>query len=112
MAEAESVATPPPAPAPAQPPAPDVAVPWRGLVAFGLLAVVGAMGPDIAPSGYWPDLDHYVPRYVLLALCVGFGLSAVRSGRGLDRPFGTAVLVVGGGMVAYIVRACLRITGW
>lgn len=112
MAEADRAAAPPSAPDPAQPPAADVSVPRRGLVAFGLLAVVGAMGPDIAPSVYWPDLSHYIPRYVVLALSVGFGLSAVRSGRRLDRLFGIAVLVVGLGMVAYIVRACLRITGW
>jgi hypothetical protein len=86
-------------------------VPWRGLVAFGFLAAVGAMGPDIAPSHYWPDLDHYIPRYVLLALGIGFGLSAVRSGRRQDRLIGVVVLVVGLGMVAYIVRASFHITG-
>jgi hypothetical protein len=110
MAEVEQAAAPPPARDPVQPPA--VAVPWRGLVAFGLLALVGAMGPDIAPSRYWPGLDHYIPRYVLLALGIGFGLSAVRSGQRVDRLFGIAVLVVGLGMVAYIAWACiLRITG-
>jgi hypothetical protein len=94
-----------------RPPIPEPLLPWRGCVAFGLLAVVGAMGPDITPSRYWPNLDHYIPRYVLLALSVGFGLSAVRSGRRLDRVFGIAVLVVGCGMVVHIASACLRITG-
>jgi len=112
MAEAEPPVVPPASPHPPQPPAADVALPWRGLVAFGLLAVVGAMGPDITPSRYWPDLDHYIPRYVLLALSVGFGISAVRRGQRADRLLGIAVLVVGGYMVVYIIRACLRITGW
>jgi hypothetical protein len=74
--------------------------------------VVGALGPDITPSRYWQDLDHYIPRYVLLALSIGFGFSAIRSGHRVDRVFGIAVLAVGGGMVAYIIRECLRIIGW
>ncbi|HEY1376962.1 MAG TPA: hypothetical protein VGF55_09215, partial [Gemmataceae bacterium] len=74
---------------------PKPTIPWRGLVGFGLLALVGAMGPDITPSRYYPDLGHYVPRYVLLALGVGFGLSAVRRGGRVDRLIGIAVLVVG-----------------
>jgi hypothetical protein len=85
-------------------------VPWRGLVAFGLLAVVGAMGPDITPSPYW-DLGHYIPRYVLLALSVGFGLNAVRRGGRVDRLIGVAVLVVGLVMVAHIVLYCLNVMG-
>jgi hypothetical protein len=110
MAEAEPATTPHPAPIHASTAGVDVQ--WRGLVAIGLLAVVGAMGPDITPSRYWPDLDHYIPRYVALALGIGFGLSAVRSGRRPERLIGVAVLVVGLGMVAYIIEACLRITGW
>jgi hypothetical protein len=85
--------------------------PWWGSVAFALLGVVGALGPDITPSVYWPDLAYYVPRYVLLALSVGFALSAVRSGQRVDRVLGVAVLVVGGGMVAYVIGECLRIAG-
>lgn len=34
-----------------------VEVPWRGLIAFALLAVVGALGPDITASRDW-ELDH------------------------------------------------------
>jgi hypothetical protein len=71
----------------------------------------GAMGPDITPSPYWPDLDHYIPRYVILALSVGFGLNAVRSGHRVDRVLGIAVLIAGGYMVQYIIRECLRING-
>ena len=85
------------------------AVSWRGMVAFGLLALVGAMGPDITPSSYWPNLDHYIRRYVLLGLSVGFGLSALRRGGRLDRLIGLAVLVVGLGMVAHIVLTCLNV---
>jgi hypothetical protein len=48
----------------------------------------------------------------LLALSVGFSISAVRSGQKTDRLLGIAVLVVGGAMVAYIAWACLSITGW
>lgn len=89
-------------------PARDAALPWRGLVAFGMLALVGSMGTDIAPSPYIPDLDHYIPRYVLLALAVGFGLSATRSHRREDRLCGIAVLVVGGYLVVYVARSCLK----
>ncbi len=100
-------------PARLHPRTPNSTLPWRGLVAFALLGVLGALGPDIAPSRYWPDLDHYIPRYVLLALSVGFGLSAVRSGLRVDRLLGIAVLVVGVGMVTYIIWECLRrINGW
>jgi hypothetical protein len=92
-------------------PAPAAALPWRGLLAFVLLAAVGSLGPDITPSRYWPDLGHYIPRYVLLALSVGFGLSATRSAWRLDRLLGIAVVLVGGGMAAYIIKECLRILG-
>ena len=97
---------------PIQPPVADAAPPWRGLIAFTLLAVVGAMGPDIAPSRYFPDLDHYIPRYIILALAVGFGLSAVRSRRRMDRLLGVPVLVIGGYLVVYIVRWCMIYGGW
>jgi len=95
-----------PTPSPLATPEPVI---WRGPLAFALLGVVGALGPDITPSRYYPDLAHYIPRYVLLGLSVGFGLSAVRSRARVDRAFGIAVLVVGICLVVYIVRACLRI---
>ncbi len=97
---------------PSQVPASDVPLPWRGAVAFGLLALVGAMGPDITPSRYSPELSHYIPRYVLLALSIGFGLGAVRSRLRADKVFGIAVVVAGCGLVAYIAHACLEISGW
>jgi hypothetical protein len=99
-------------PAPNPSPASGPALPWRGLLAFALLAVVGSLGPDITPSRYWPDLDHYVPRYVLLTLSIGFAISAARSGLRVDRLLGLAVLLVGGGMAVYIARACLLIISW
>jgi hypothetical protein len=83
-------------------------VTWRGPVAFGMLALVGAMGPDIVPSVYWPDLSHYIPRYVLLACSVGMGISCIRRGGRIDRLIGIAVVVVGLGMVAYIAKESLR----
>lgn len=85
-----------------------VEVPWRGIVAFALLAVVGALGPDITASRYW-ELDHYILRYIMLAFSVGFALSAIRTGRRVDRVFGIAVIVTGGGLVAYIIYDCLCI---
>jgi hypothetical protein len=93
------------------PPSRGGALSWRGPVAFALLGVVGALGPDITPSQHWPDLDHYIPRYVLLALSVGFGLSAVRYGHRVDRVFGIATVVVGGGLVVYIIKDCLNVLG-
>ena len=84
---------------------------WCGIAGFVLLAIVGGMGPDIAPSGYYPDLMHYIPLYVLLALSVGFGLSAVRSSRRVDRVFGIAVLTVGLYMVIYVVTECCKMIG-
>jgi hypothetical protein len=104
--------TPNPVPEPLPVPVPPAVVPWRGVLAFALLALVGAFGPDITPSGYWPDLDHYIPRYIFLAFSVGFGLSAVRSPQRIDRLFGIAVLLVGGVLVVYIAMECLRIVGW
>ncbi len=95
-------------PPPTRPDSPELEC-WRGGLGFVLLATVGMMGPDITPTVYFPNLDHYIPRYVLLALSVGLGLSAVRSGKRLERVFGLAVLIAGLGMVAYIIRACLRI---
>ena len=77
---AEIVPTPPDAPVPGHRLASDVVLHWRGLLAFSLLGAVGVMGPDITPSQYF-DIYHYIPRYVLLALSIGFGLSAVHSGR-------------------------------
>ena len=84
---------------------------WRGLVAFTLLGSVGLFGPDLTPSSYWPDLSHYIPRYILLALSIGFGLHALHSEQREDRMLGIAVLVVGGGVVAYIINECLHIMG-
>lgn len=84
-------------------------LPWLGFIAFTLLGVVGALGPSITPSMKEPDPADYIPRYILLALSVGFSLHAIRSKQRVDRTFGIAVLVVGTGMVAYIVRECLRI---
>lgn len=83
-------------------------IPWSGLLAFGILAVVGSMGPDITPSRYW-TINHYIPRYVLLALSIGFGLSALRSSQRLNRLLGIAVVAVSGVTVAYIVYNCLNI---
>jgi hypothetical protein len=94
---------------PMQSPTRKASLPWRGFIAFILLGVVGSLGPDITPSRKWPDLAYYIPRYVMLALSIGFGLSAVRSKQRVDRVFGIAVVVVGGGMVAYIIRECWRI---
>ena len=93
----------------AKTPIPSMTGPWRGLLAFALLSMVGAFGPDIAPSPYWPDLDHYIPRYVLLALSIGFGLAAIRSGERADRILGFAVVLGGGVVVVYIVGECQRI---
>ncbi|HTK74442.1 MAG TPA: hypothetical protein VL371_04235 [Gemmataceae bacterium] len=83
--------------------------PWRGLLAFALLGLVGMLGPDITPSSYIPELDHYVPRYVVLALSVGLAISAIRSRQRLDKLFGIAVVLVGGWMVAHIAMECIRI---
>jgi hypothetical protein len=94
-------------PVPVQPLLPTL--PLRGLVAFALLAAVGLIGVDITPSRYFPNLDHYIPRYILLAQSVGFGLSAVRSRKRTDRLLGIAVLIVGSSMVNYIALDCLRI---
>jgi hypothetical protein len=79
------------------------AIPWKGLTAFVLLAFVGAFGSDITASPYYPNPDHYIPRYVLLAFSVGLGISAVRSSRRMDRLIGVAVLGVGISLVAYII---------
>jgi hypothetical protein len=79
------------------------------VVAFILLALVGSLGPDFAPSRYRPDLSHYIPRYILLAPSLGFGLDALHSKQRVDRMFGIAVLVVGGGVVAYIINTCLHV---
>lgn len=99
-------------PTPVPPPDDVVPIPpWHGPTAFFLLAVVGSMGPDITPSRYYPELDHYIPRYVVLSLSVGFSISAVRSQLRIDRIFGIASLVTGGWMVMYIIRHCIRITG-
>lgn len=46
-----------------------------------------------------------------MALRVGLALGAVRSGSGVDRVLGIPVLLVGSGMVVYIVWACLCIIG-
>ena len=85
--------------------------PWRGALAFALLAIVGALGPDIVPSPYWPNLNHYIPRYILLAVSVGFTVNAIRSRIRVDRVFGIAVVLVGGCMVVHIAMECLRIIG-
>ena len=82
---------------------------WRGALAIMMLGVVGALGPDVTPSRYWPDPEHDIPRYVLLAPSIGFGLAAVRSGQRVDRLLGIAVLLVGGGLVLYIVTECLSV---
>jgi hypothetical protein len=96
---------------PMQEPTRKASLPWWGSIAFILLGVVGSLGPDITPSRKLPDLTYYIPRYVLLALSIGFGLGAVRSVQRVDRIFGIAVLVVGSGMVAYIIRECWSIMG-
>ena len=86
-----------------------VAVAVARPLAFVLLGMVGALGPDITPSPYWPDLDHYIPRYVLLALSVGLGVAAIGSPQRIDKVFGIAVVVAGGWMVVYIIAECIRI---
>jgi hypothetical protein len=95
---------------PKQQPSQRMSWPALGVIAFILLGVAGALGPDITPNEKLPDPADYIPRYVLLALSVGFALHAVRSKQRVDRVFAIAVLVVGVGMVAYIIRECLRIT--
>ena len=89
----EVVPTPPDAPVPGHRLASDVVLHWRGLLAFSLLGAVGVMGPDITPSQYF-DIYHYIPRYVLLALSIGFGLSAVRSARRLGRHYSLYSIVL------------------
>jgi hypothetical protein len=84
---------------------------WRGWLAFGLLVAVGALGPDISPSRYYPDLDHYLSRYILLALSVGCAIHAIRAGRRGDQLIGLGVLVAGLGLVAHVVRDSLRTLG-
>jgi hypothetical protein len=79
------------------------------VLGFALLGVVGSLGSDIAPSWYIPELEHYIPRYILLALAVGSGLSAARSRQQIDRLLGIPVLVVGAGMVVYIIKSSLRL---
>src|SRR5262249_36320863 len=86
-----------------------LSLPWRGLAALAILFVVGAIGSDIIPTGKRPEINHYIPAIVLLALSVGFGLSAVRSRQRAERPLGIAVLTVGCGMVAYIAWIYLGI---
>ena len=100
-----TLSSPPDAPVPRHRLASDMVLHWRGLLAFSLLGAVGVMGPDITPSQYF-DIYHYIPRYVLLALSIGFGLSAVRSGRRMDRLLGIAVLVVGGYLLEIIITSC------
>ena len=90
---------------------PKAKVPWRGVVAFALLGAVGSLGPDLTQARYLPNLDFYVRRYVLLALSIGFALSAVCSRVQLDRLIGIAVLVVGMALLTYIIDACLSLSG-
>jgi hypothetical protein len=84
-------------------------LPWRGPLAFVLLGIVSVLGPDITPSQYWPDLVHYIPRYVLLAFSIGFGLAAIGSPQRIDKMFGIAVIIAGGWMIVHIATECLRI---
>ncbi|WP_149111602.1 hypothetical protein [Limnoglobus roseus] len=64
---------------------------------------MAALGPLLTPINWWPYSEYYVPKYVLLALSVGCGLRAVRSGWWGDRVCGLIALLVGGGTTAYIV---------
>ncbi|MCE9532397.1 MAG: hypothetical protein K8T89_14945 [Planctomycetes bacterium] len=88
---------------------------WRSLIGLALLGIVGVVGlisPYYLPSTYNPrhDWDHYLLRYALLAFAVGFGLSAVRSRERVERLLGTAVIVTGILLVAYIAWD-LSVTG-
>jgi hypothetical protein len=80
----------------------DWSLTWRGALAFGLLATLGVLGPDLIPSPYFPDFSHYVERVVVLALAVGMGIAALRSSARGDRVIGLAVVIVGLALVLYI----------
>lgn len=85
-------------------------VAWRGAVAATLIVVIGVTAaPDIAPSRYFPNLNHYLPTYVLLAFAMGFGLSAVRSPVRADFLMGVPVLLLGGLLVAHILWVSIEI---
>jgi hypothetical protein len=107
MAMSEQLSELPPA-QPSPPPPPPLTIPWRGLLAFALIVVFAGHLPWAIPNPYFP-VDYYIPPFVLLALGVGVGLSAARTGKDLDRLLGIGVLVAGGGMVVYIISDCLRI---
>jgi hypothetical protein len=62
------------------------------------------VGYPLLPSSYYNDFEGYVPVFALLALSVGFGLSALRAGGKVDRIIGTAVFVVGLLFFAMAVR--------
>ena len=88
----------------------NIEVAWRGAVAFTVIVVIGmTAGPDIAPSRYWPDLNHYLPTYVLLSFAMGLGLSAVRSSIRADLLMGVPVLLLGGSLIAHILWVSIGI---
>ncbi|CAN5322249.1 hypothetical protein BH11PLA2_BH11PLA2_00750 [soil metagenome] len=87
-------------------------VPVVGLTAFACLAIVGSMGTDILPTQYYPDLIHYIPRYCVLAISVGCGISAIRSRNRMNRLLGYATTFVGLALTCRIVEFCLRINGY
>jgi hypothetical protein len=65
---------------------------------------------QLTPSRYHGE-DHYIPRYILIAISLLLAVSAVRSGQRLDRVIGIAVLAVSGGLLIYIARAWIFLTG-
>jgi hypothetical protein len=87
---------------------PKLIMSWRGLLAIGPFPLIAMMGPDLTPSRYF-GVEHYIPRYILLALSVGFGLNAIRRGTRADRLIGIAVLVVGVGLIGCVAWDCVSI---
>jgi len=66
------------------------------------------MDYPLLASSYYNDIWGYVPVYVLLALSVGFALSAIRVGGRTDRILGTAVFFVG---LLFFAMAAFRSAG-
>ena len=69
-------------------------VPWRSVVAVTCMLGHGMFGYPLLPSSHYNDFEGYLPVFTLLALAVGFGLSALRAGGKFDRLVGTAVFII------------------